>query len=165
MARIIRDEGMGDRTLLVSLSPALLFLAAGEAPEIARGLTISGLQLLSAAEIEALLGLPVTPIDKGLAVGLQSAEVGPIYRLPGYASASAILATAATVNARVIEADLGFWSLAGAPFVDASHAIGFRVFGFTATNVDEWASLESLGVDGIYTDDVRLGVDRQPKIR
>ncbi len=165
VARIIRDEGMGDRTLLASLSPALLFLAAGEAPEIARVLTISGLQLLGAAEIEALLGLPVTPIDKGLAVGLQWAEVGPIYRLPGYASASAILTTAATVNARVIEADLGFWSSAGAPFVDASHALGFRVFGFTVTNIDEWVFLESLGVDGIYTDDVRLGVDQQPAIR
>jgi glycerophosphoryl diester phosphodiesterase len=164
VSRIIRRMGMTDQVMLASFSPALLYLAAAEAPEVTRILSISGLQFLTAAEIEALLGLPVTLIDKQLDLGLQWAEIGPIFRLPGYGSAGEVLATAAVVGARVIEADLFFLSSAGAPFVDALHAFGLKAFGFTATNAAEWFFLQSLGLDGIYTNDVPFGVEHQAPI-
>ena len=64
---------------------------------------------------------------------MQWAEIGPIFRLPGYCSVDEVLATALTVRARVVEADLFFLSSAGAPFVKALHALGLEAFGFTAT--------------------------------
>jgi hypothetical protein len=36
-----------------------------------------------------------------------------------------------------------------------------KALGFTATNPTEWFFLESLGLDGIYTDDVPFGVQHQ----
>jgi glycerophosphoryl diester phosphodiesterase len=158
---VVRGMGMTDRVMLMSFSPALLFLAAAEAPEIARDLGISGLQFLGPTDIEALLGLPVRGIDKRLDLGLQWGEVGLILRLPGYRSVAEVFSTAAIVGARVVEADLFFLSSAGAPFVDALHDHGLKALGFTATNPTEWFFLESLGLDGIYTDDVPFGVQHQ----
>jgi glycerophosphoryl diester phosphodiesterase len=170
VTRVVRRMGMTDQVMLASLSPALLFLASSDAPEITRVLTISGLQFLTAPEIEALLCqlqnvcFPVTQIDKRLALGLQWAEVGPVFRLPGYRSADEVFATAMAVRARVVEADLFFLQSVGAPFVGALHAFGLKAFGFTATNPAEWFFLEALGLDGIYTDDVPFGVANQAPI-
>jgi glycerophosphoryl diester phosphodiesterase len=164
VARIVRRMAMTEQVMLASLSPSLLFLAAEEAPEIARVLTVSGLQFLTAAEIQAVLRLPVTPIDKALGLGLQWAEVGDVYRLPGYRSVAELLTTAALARVRAVEADLFFLATAGAPFVDALHAFGLKAFGFTATNAAEWFFLASLGVDGIYTDDVPFGVAHEASI-
>lgn len=164
---VIRHAKMTDQVMLASFSPALLYLAASEAPEVTRILTISGLQFLTAPEIEALLcaGLPcVTLIDKNLDLGLQWAEIGPIFRLPGYRSVAEVLTTAAVTGARVVEADRFFLSGAGAPFVDLLHDLGLKVLGFTANDSAEWLILESLGVDGIYTNDVPFGVENQAQI-
>ncbi|MGH7323073.1 MAG: glycerophosphodiester phosphodiesterase [Candidatus Rokuibacteriota bacterium] len=172
VVRVIRRMGMTGQVMLASFSPALLSIAAKKAPDITRILTISGLQFLTEEEVEFLLGLEVTPIDKRRDLGLQWAEIGLIFRLPGYgsleedakAAIQKVLLTAAVTGARVIEADLFFLSLAGAPFVDASHGYGLKVLGFTARNRTEWLFLESLEVDGIYTNDVPLGVDLQATI-
>ena len=164
VTRVVRRMGMSKQVMLMSFSPALLFLAAAEAPEIARDLGISGLQFLGPADIEALLGLPVRPIAKRLALGLQWGEAGLFLRLPGYRSIDEVLSTAAIVGARVVEADLLFLNAAGAAFVDALHDHGLKALGFTATNPTEWFFLESLGLDGIYTDDVPFGVQHQAPI-
>jgi glycerophosphoryl diester phosphodiesterase len=158
---VIRRARMSDEVMLTSFSPALLYLAAGEAPEVTRILSISGLQFLTGPEIEDLLGLPVTLIDKNPDFGLQWAEIGPIFRLPGYRSIAEVLSTAAVAGVRVVEADLFFLSTAGAPFVDRLHGCGLKVLGFTATDATEWFFLQSLGLDGIYTNDVPLGVENQ----
>lgn len=163
---VIRRVRMTDQVMLTSFSPALLYLAASEAPEVTRILSISGLQFLTAPEIEDLLcpGLlcfPVTLIDKNPDFGLQWAEIGPIFRLPGYRSIDEVLSTAAVTGARVVEADLFFLSAAGAPFVDLLHGFGLKVLGFTANDATEWFFLQSLGVDGIYTNDVPFGVKNQ----
>jgi glycerophosphoryl diester phosphodiesterase len=71
VVRVIQQVGMRDQVMLTSFSPALLLLAAAEDPGIARILAISGLQFLTPEEVEALLGLPVTLIEKGLDLGLQ----------------------------------------------------------------------------------------------
>ena len=64
----------------------------------------------------------------------------------------------------MVEADLFLLSTFGTSLVEALHASGLKVFGFTANNEAEWLFLESLGVDGIYTNDVPLGVENQAAI-
>jgi glycerophosphoryl diester phosphodiesterase len=157
----VRRMGMTEQVLFTSFSPALLFLAAGEAPEIARILAINGLQFLEPAEIERRLGFAVVLIKKALDLDLRWAEIGPLFRLPGYRSIGEVLATAAVVGAAIVEADLVFLESAGPPLVEALRAFGFKVFGFTANDADDWARLEALGVDAIYTNDVPLGVRSQ----
>ncbi len=168
VVRIIRQMEMTNQVMFTSLSPALLFLAANEAPEITRDLEISGLQFLTAEQVQALLGLPVTLIHKDLDLGLQWAEVGPTFRLPGYRSISEVLSTAAVVGARVIEADLIFFSLLSfddaVSFVGATHLSGLKVLGYTANNAPEWFFLQSLDLDGIYTNDIPFGVEHQAPI-
>lgn len=164
VARVIRRMEMTEQVMLTSFSPALLSIAATKAPDVTRLLALSGLQFLTAAEIEALLGLPVTLIDKRRDLGLQWAEIGPIFRLPGYRSVEEVLATAVAVGARVIEADLALLGMGGSPFVDTMHGFGLKVFGYTANGVDEWWFMESLGVDAIYTNDIPLGVELQAPI-
>jgi glycerophosphoryl diester phosphodiesterase len=161
VARVIRRMRMTEQVLLTSFSPALLWLARDEAPEIARVRAVSGLLFLTAAEIEAELGLPVTLVDKDVDVGLQWAEIGALFRLPGYADVDQLLATAAALGVRVIEADLDLLDQAGQPLVNAVHAQGLKAFGFTATTPEEWFFLEALGLDGIYTNDVPFGVLHQ----
>jgi len=158
VARVIRRMRMTEQVLLTSFSPALLSLARDAAPEIARALAVSGLQFLTAEEIEARLGLPVTLVDKDIDVGLQWAEIGGIFRLPGYRSGRQLLATAAATDVGVIEADLDLLRTRGARLVNALHAHGLKVFGFTATTPGEWFFLASLGLDGIYTNDLPFGV-------
>ena len=158
VSRVVRRADMADQVMYTSFSPALLSLAADHAPRIVRILSLSGLQFLTEAEIEALLGYPVTLVNKALDFGLQWAEIGPIYRLPGYRSVDEALSIALAVQARLVEADLFFLQSAGAPFVNASHDLGLKALGFTATNAAEWNFLESLGLDGVYTNDVPFGV-------
>ncbi len=164
VSQAVREMGMSHQVMFASFSPALLFLAAEHAPEIRRDLSISGLQFLTASEVEALFGYPVTVISKKLDLGLQWAEVGPIYRLPGYRSIDEVVATAAVVRAQVVEADLFFLQWAGTPFVEAVHAFGLKALGFTTTNPAEWFFLQSLGLDGVYTDDIPFGVEHQAPI-
>ena len=158
---VIREMDMAKQTMLASLSPALLYLAAAEAPEITRVLTVSGLQFLTGLEVEAIFGVPVRAIDKGLDLGLRWGEVGLLFRLPGYQSVAEVLSTAAVIGARVVEADLFLLSSAGKPFVEALQGFGLKVFGFTANDAEDWFLLESLGVDGIYVNDVPFGVAHQ----
>jgi glycerophosphoryl diester phosphodiesterase len=146
------------------LSPALLLLAQRHAPEIERILIVSGLQLLTKKQIEEALHMPVTLVDKRLDLGLQWAELGDVFRLPGYRSFEELLRTAVLAGVRVVEADLLLLHSAGRAVVDMLHATGLEVFGFTARTERDWDFLESLGVEGIYTDDVLMGVRRQAPI-
>jgi glycerophosphoryl diester phosphodiesterase len=168
--KVIKKMGMRDQVMLASLSPALLAIARKKDSHIARILTISGLQFLTPEEAEAALCaqepplcLSITLIDKD-DLGLQWVEVGPVFRLPGYHSLGEALKTAAVIEARLIEADLAFFFGLGeaAPFVVGQiQAYGLKVFGFSADSESEWSFLASLGVDGIYMDDVPLGVELQ----
>ena len=158
VSRVVRRMGMSEQVMFASFSPALLFLASEHAPEITRDLSVSGLQFLTADQVKQALGFTPVLIDKKLSLGLQWAEVGPLFRLPAYQSIDQVLATAVAVRARVIEADLLFLNTAGAPFVAAVHQFGFKALGFTATNPAEWSYLESLGLDGVYTSDIPFGV-------
>ena len=161
---VIRHMRMTRQVLLTSFSPALLFLAQRHAPDIDRILAVSGLQFLTREQLEATFGEPVIRIDKKLDLGLQWAEVGEVFRLPGYRSFAELVRAAALTGARVVEADLLVLHSAGAPLVQTLHAAGLTVFGFTANSTNDWDFLESLGADGIYTNDVPMGVERQAPI-
>ncbi len=166
----VRHAGMADQVIFDSFSPALLYLAAQAAPEIPRELDLSGLQLLTSEQVTAITGLPVTVIDKKISLGLTWAEIGPVYRLPGYASVQQFLATGIATRARIVGGELDFFGPAeqqqpgsGAAFVAAAHSLGFRVFADPARTETDWNFFAPLGVDAIYSD-IPLGVRLQPVI-
>jgi glycerophosphoryl diester phosphodiesterase len=166
----VRKAKMVDQVIFDSFSPALLYLAAQAAPEIPRELDLSGLQLLTPAQIQAITGLPVTIINKKISLGLTWAEIGPVFRLPGYASAMQFLATGMAVDVRIVGGELDFFGPAeqqqpgsGAAFVAAAHSLGLRVFADPAGSEADWNFFASLGVDAIYSV-IPLGVRLQPVI-
>jgi glycerophosphoryl diester phosphodiesterase len=166
----VRKAKMDDQVIFDSFSPALLDLAAQAAPEIPRELDLSGLQLLTPAQIQALTGLPVTIINKKNSLGLTWADIGPVFRLPGYASAMQFLATGMALNVRIVGGELDFFGPAeqqqpgsGTAFVAAAHSLGLRVFADPAGSEADWNFFASLGVDAIYSV-IPLGVRLQPVI-
>jgi glycerophosphoryl diester phosphodiesterase len=166
----IRKSNMTKQVMFDSFSPALLELAGQTGPEIPRELDISGLQLLSPAQIEAITGLPVTIISKKNSVGLTWAEIGPVFRLPGYASPQQFLATGMGLGVRVVGGEMDFFGPAeqqqpgsGAAFVSGAHALGLRVFADPSNTEADWNFFASLGVDAVYST-IPLGVQLEPKI-
>jgi glycerophosphoryl diester phosphodiesterase len=166
----VRKAKMVDQVIFDSFSPALLSLAAQEAPEIPRELDISGLQLLTPAQIQAITGLPVTIINKKNSLGLTWAEIGPVFRLPGYASVPQFLATGMALSVRVVGGEMDFFGPAeqqqpgsGTAFVGAAHSLGLRVFADPAGSEADWNFFASLDVDAIYSV-IPLGVRLQPVI-
>ena len=166
----IRNAKMSNQVIFDSFSPALLFLAAKAAPEIPRELDIDGLQLLTSAQITALTGFPVTVVDKKNSLGLTWANIGPIFRLPGYASAQQFLATGMALSVRVVGGEMDFLGAAeqqqpgsGAAFIAAAHSLGLRAFADPANSETDWNFFASLGVDAIYST-IPLGVRLQPAI-
>jgi len=166
----VRTAHMDDQVIFDSFSPALLYLAAQAAPEIPRELDLDGLQLLTVLQIQAITGLPVTIINKKISLGLTWAEIGLVYRLPGYASVQQFLATGIVTNVRIVGAEVDFLGPAeqrqpgsGGAFVAAAHSLGFRVFADPANTEADWNFFASFGVDAIYST-IPMGVQLQPVI-
>jgi glycerophosphoryl diester phosphodiesterase len=166
----VKQGNMADKIIFDSFSPALLYLAAQAAPEIPRELDLDGLQLLSPAQIQAITGLPVTIINKKISLGLTWAEIGAVFRLPGYASVQQFLATGIVIQARIVGGEMDFFGPAeqqqpgsGAAFVAAAHSLGLRVFADPANAEADWNFFASLGVDAIYST-IPMGVNLQPPI-
>lgn len=165
--KAIRRRGMGRQVMLESFSPSLLAIAQELAPNILRQPAANVLQFLDPATIEAVTGLPVTVIDKD-DFGLTWAEIGPAFRLPGYASFEEFVGVAFALGSRSITLDIEFLGLAeqtqpgsAAVLVDTIHGFGMGVMVFTLNTAEEWLFVESLGVDGIYIDDIGLGLELQ----
>lgn len=166
----IRQAQFADRVMFDSFSPALLYLAQQMAPEIPRELDLDGLQLLTLAQVQAVTGLPVTVINKKISLGLTWAEIGPVFRLPGYASPTQFLITGLVTGVRVIGGEMDFLGAAeqqqpgiGAEFVAAAHSLGMRAFADPANTPADWNFFASLGVDAIYST-IPMGVRLQPAI-
>ena len=166
----VNQAGMADRVIFDSFSPALLYLAAQAAPKIPRELDFDGLQLLSPAQIEAVTGLPVTIINKKISLGLQWAEIGPVFRLPGYASVQQFLVTGIVLQARIVGGEMDFFGPAeqqqpgsGAAFVAAAHSLGLRVFADPANTEADWNFFAPMGFDAIYST-IPMGLELQPPI-
>jgi glycerophosphoryl diester phosphodiesterase len=166
----VRHAKFADRVIFDSFSPALLYLTEQAAPEIPRELDLDGLQLLTPAQVQAITGQPVTIINKKISLGLTWAEIGSVFRLPGYASAQQFLATAMGILARIVGGEMDFFGAAeqqqpgsGAAFVGAAHSLGLRVFADPANTPADWNFFASLGVDAIYST-IPMGVQLQPVI-
>jgi glycerophosphoryl diester phosphodiesterase len=165
----IRIKEMTRATILDSFSPALLLLAKQAAPEIPRELDLDLLQLLTPDQVAAATGLPVTLINKRINVGLQWAEIGPVFRLPGYSSPTQFLQTGFVVGAQLVGAEQNFLAFAeqsqpgsGAAFIAGAQAAGFKTTADVAKTLTDWNFFASLGANFIYTDDVVMGVGQQP---
>ena len=154
----IRKAQFADRVMFDSFSPTLLYLAQQAAPEIPRELDLDGVQLLTPAQVQFVTGMPVTVINKKISLGLTWAEIGPVFRLPGYASPTQFLITGLVTGVRVIGGEMDFFGAAeqqqpgsGAEFVGAAHSLGMRAFADPANTPGDWNFLASLGVDAIYS--------------
>src|SRR4030095_8727843 len=160
VAAVIRRAEMTHQVILTSFSPVLLLHAQALIPEATRSLTIDVLQFLSPEQIQSALkdrfgDVSVTLIDKRPDLGLQWAEIGSLLRLPSYHSVengsigqsiARMIATALTVGARVVEADLVLLgSPGGVLVVGALHDFGLKVFGYTVDDEADWQPLASLG--------------------
>lgn len=172
-ARVIRQLRMGEQVLFTSFSPAMLDIARERARDIPRILAASLLQFLDRETVERIFQMPVTEIDKAHGLGLRWGEIGTLHRLPGYRNeldesfARSLLRlrdTALAVEARAVEVDVPLLAEAGRGLVQLLQAAGLKVFGFTVDEQAQWDFMEALGVDGIYTNDIPLGLDAQAPI-
>ena len=167
----IHQAKMDDQVMFDSFSPALLLLASQTVPSIPRELDISGLQLLTPSQIEAITHLPVTIMtNKKNSLGLTWAEIGPVFRLPGYSSPLQFLETGLATSVRVVGGEMDFLGPAeqqqpgsGSAFVAGAHSFGFRVFADPAQSAADWNFFAGLGVDAIYST-IPLGVQLEPTI-
>ena len=166
----VKDARVSKQVMFDSFSPALLYLAAQAAPEIPRELDMDGIQLLTPAQVQAVTGLPVTVINKKISLGLTWAEIGPVYRLPGYASPQQFLVTGMITGVRVVGGEMDFFGAAeqqqpgsGAAFVAGAQSLGLKVFADPANTEADWNFFASLGVDAIYST-IPMGVKLQAKI-
>ncbi|OLB30889.1 MAG: hypothetical protein DMG42_18885 [Acidobacteria bacterium] len=166
----LRQAKMTNQVMFDSFSPALLYLASQAAPEIPRELDLDGLQLLTPAQVTAVTGLPVTIINKKISLGLTWAEIGPVFRLPGYASPEQFLIAGIVTGVRVVGAEMDFLGPAeqqqpgsGAAFVGAAHSLRMRAFADPANTEADWKFFASLGVDAIYST-IPMGANLQPPI-
>ena len=139
----IHQAKIEDQVMFDSFSPALLLLASQAAPAIPRELDISGLQW---------------------------AEIGPVFRLPGYSSPLQFLETGLATQVRVVGGEIDFFGPAeqqqpgsGSAFVAGAHSFGFRVFADPAQTAADWNFFAGLGVDAIYSN-IPLGVQLEPAI-
>lgn len=164
----VEQTNMTNQVLIESFSPAVVLMAAVSAPEIARVLSVSVLQFLSPEQIEAATGLEVNLIDKDAGFGLQWANIGGLFRLPGYASVGQFLGTAWLTGSTAVALDIVFLQLteqsdpgSGGSLVGYIQSFGLSVWSFTVTDEASWLFLSSLGIDGIFIDNVPLGVALQ----
>ena len=171
VVRVVRQMGAENLIYFNSMSPVLLEIAAQMAPEVQRQLTVIVLQLLSAEEVEAALGLPVTLIEKTPSFGLQWAEIGSIFRLPGYTSPQQAIQTAHASGSGIISYDLRLLGLmeqtqpgSASQLVQATRATGLHVFAGDVETAADWAFGASLGVSALYANDVPLAVSLQPPL-
>lgn len=156
------------QVIIESFSPSLLRIAQTAAPDISRNLTMSTVQFLAQEQVEAITGLPVVPIDKSAGFGLQWAETGPLYRLPGYASITQYILTAHLLGVRIVTLDQQYLALAeqtqpgsATALIEQLKTMGMIVTSYTVETQAQWLFLEGLGIDGIFTNDVPMGVSLQ----
>lgn len=164
---VILDRDMGQQVLLQSFSPTLLELAASLAPGIERQLLGSVVQFLPSEVVEVVTGLPVTIIPKD-DFGLEWAEIGPVFRLPGYESIEQFIEVSLMLGSRGVALDSLVLFQAemsqpgsGAFLVGAMQMAGLTVMTYTLNTEAEWLFAESLGVDAIISDNIPLGLAEQ----
>ena len=165
VASMVQLTRMSRQVLIESFSPEILDRVALTAPDLPRMLAISAFQLLTPEQIEALTGLPVSLLDKPSPYGLQWVEAGALFRTPLYGSAGDYLFTLAASGTRAAAIDKAVVQLlesqapgSAALLFDQLHQIAQRVTVYTVNDEAEWLLLATLGADGIFTDDIPMGL-------
>jgi len=165
--KAVETTKMHDQVVIESFSPALLEQFITQAPELKRNLTLNVLQLLSPEAVEAATGLPVVLIEKDVGFGLQWAEIGSLYRLPGYRSIEEYIAVANQLGAKFLTMDkLVFYQAeqiqpgSASYLVNQAHLLGFEVLPYTVDTAGEWYLLSSFGVDGIMTNNIPMALNQ-----
>lgn len=161
----VEKTKMQEQVVIEAFSPAIMQMFANEALNLKRNFSINALQLLSAEEIEAETGLPVTLIDKDAGFGLQWAEIGPYFRLPGYESLEQYIGVALMLGSQFVTLDRlmllqmeMLQSGLGAMVVGQLHELGFTVTVYTVDTAPEWEMFAAMGLDGIYTNNIPMGL-------
>lgn len=161
----VEKTKMDEQVIIEGFSPSLIAMFSTEASHLRRNLSVNVLQLLSPTEIEAITGLPVKLIDKQVGFGLQWAEIGGFFRLPGYQSLEEYVNVAYSIGAQFVTLDkLILIQLellqpgSGALFIQQLHQMEFTVTSYTVDTESEWELLSAMGVDGLFTNDIPMGV-------
>jgi glycerophosphoryl diester phosphodiesterase len=162
------DADMVDQVLIESFSPQVIALAATMAPEIARVLSVSALQFLTPEQVTGATGWNVLIIDKTVGFGLEWSNIGGFFRLPGYDSIEQFAGVALALGSTAIDIDIQLLQQAeatapgtGSYLVNSLQSYGVSVWSFTVQDTNGWEFLSSLGIDGIFIDDIPLGVRLQ----
>jgi hypothetical protein len=156
---------MEDRVILNSGSPSILKRAAEQAPEIRRALSLDALQLLTPEDVcrmrPELCPVRIPKSD----CGLEWYNVGPIARLPRYLSFPQFLQTAvgcAGSSAVSLDKRVLLQNPAAAPIVIGGvHQVGLEAIVWTVDTQAEWNVVAGAGADGITTNNIALGLERQ----
>ena len=153
------------QVVIEAFSPAIAAMFAAEAPDIKRNFSINLLQLLSPEQVEAITGLPVTLIDKNAGFGLQWAETGAFFRLPGYSSIEEFINVAYATGATLVTLDklIPLQAEVAQPgsaalLVGQLHALGFNVTSYTVDTEPEWLFMSTIGIDAMYTNNIPMGL-------
>ncbi len=155
---------MEDQVMIESFSPEILAMVWMARPEIPRMLAISILQILPPEVIENETGWSVTPIDKNVGFGLQWGEIDVIFRLPSYYGQNPIGSYITTLmgtgshSASIDKLILLGDQASAANLVGLLHGIGFGVHVYTVLTPDEWDYFFNINVDGMYVDDIPMGL-------
>lgn len=167
----VRAARMEDRVILNSASPSILRHSALQAPEIRRALSLNALQLLSPEDACRFLPPDLCPpvrIPRN-DCGLEWYNIGPIARLPRYLTFQQFVGTAlgcAASTAVSLDRLVLLQNPAVAPgLVAALHGAGLEVIVWTVDIRSEWDLVAGAGVDGITTNNIALGLDRQAPLQ
>ena len=164
----VEQTDMTEQVLIESFSPAVVAAVAASAPDMARVLAVNVSQFLTAEQIEAATGLEVNLIDKDAGFDLQWANTGGLFRLPGYDSVDQFAGVALAMGSTAVALDIRVLQQAefdapgsGGLLVGGLQSTGLSVWSFTVADEAGWLFLSALGIDGIFVDDVPLGVALQ----
>jgi glycerophosphoryl diester phosphodiesterase len=167
----VNRSGMQEAVIFDGFSPVMLQLAQQQAPNIPRELDFDLLQLLTPAEVTGATGLPVTIITPTLNLGLEWADIGEVYRLPGYSSPTQFLEIAGEIGASVIGTQLDFVQEAEATqpgstaeFVGGAHEFGFKAWADPAADATGFSYFTQFGFDGAYCDNIKSCLTDQEKL-
>ncbi|HSQ64271.1 MAG TPA: glycerophosphodiester phosphodiesterase [Polyangiaceae bacterium] len=171
VVKAVHDTQMDNAVMFDGFSPALLYLASQAAPNIPRELDLDLLQLMTPAQVTANTGMPVTEIQKNLSLGFQWADVGVVYRLPGYTSVTDFFTAAFITGSRIVGVEKDFIGYSEqtqpgsvAQFVGAAHYYGFKAYADPAKTVQEFGWYASFGFDAAYCDDIPASLALQPPL-
>lgn len=163
----VQKSKYSEQVMIETFSPKLMLMFSTQSPAIKRNFPMTVLQFLSPEVITQLTGLPVIPIAKSAGFGLNWAEIGFLFRLPGYESINQYVGvTSALAQFATLDKDFVFQLEQTQPgsamqLIGFLHQLGLLVTVYTVDTEAEWLFLAAIGVDGIYSNNIPLGLALQ----